>query len=362
MSHLGFGKKLIHGAPDVGSLIPAGTRDCNAGDIRATSISQALGHDNSTHGGPGPDNVCGDHRRNLVLNIFESANEANRAHGSDKTGWPTFLHWPKHNDITHQQMWVDWIKRARENGMRIMVALAVNNKTLATALKGDPPLDDRGSADLQIREIRAFVNRHRDFMEIAASSADLRRIVRSGRLAVVLGIEIDDLGNFDSTEGSISQAAINAEVNRLRSLGVRYVFPIHLTNNRFGGAAVYEPFFNVLNRLQHGGWFDLECSSTVGWRHDSDISGLLSTFSLDRPFLPNCREGQGHRNRLGLTSIGHILMDALMRRGMLIDIDHMSERSVDDALDRARKFPSGWGYPLVSGHNGLRGSGGLKEV
>jgi hypothetical protein len=40
----------------------------------------------------------------------------------------------------------------------------------------------------------------------------------------------------------------------------------------------------------------------------------------------------------------------------------MSERSVDDALDRARKFPSGWGYPLVSGHNGLRGSGGLKEV
>ena len=126
------------------------------------------------------------------------------------------LHWPKHNDITHQQMWVDWIKRARENGMRIMVALAVNNKTLATALKGDPPLDDRGSADLQIREIRAFVNRHRDFIEIAASSADLRRIVRSGRLAVVLGIEIDDLGNFDSTEGSISQAAINAEVNRLR--------------------------------------------------------------------------------------------------------------------------------------------------
>ena len=36
-SHLGFGKKLIHGAPDVGSLIPAGTRDCNPTDVRATT-------------------------------------------------------------------------------------------------------------------------------------------------------------------------------------------------------------------------------------------------------------------------------------------------------------------------------------
>ncbi|WDT73456.1 MAG: membrane dipeptidase (plasmid) [Candidatus Manganitrophus sp.] len=51
-------------------------------------------------------------------------------------------------------------------------------------------------------------------------------------------------------------------------------------------------------------------------------------------------------------------MDILMRSGMLIDIDHMSERATDETLALGRDFPSGWGYPLISGHNGPRGTGG----
>lgn len=374
MSHLGFGKKLIHGVPDAapdgtvgvsdgvpdGSIIPAGTRDCNERDTRARSIEQALAHDNSTHGGHDLfHNTCGNHIRNEIIKQFERLNGANQEHGADKEGWPRFLHWPKHNDITHQQMWVDWIRRAHQNGMRVMVALAVNNSTLANALSGDPPFDDRGSADLQIREIRAFVNRHRDFMELALTSADLRRIVNSGRLAVVIGIEVDNIGNFSSAPAeSVTREAIGAEIARLRELGVRYVFPIHLTNNRFGGAAAYKDFFNAANRLQEGGWYDLECSPTVGWRHGSEITSVLNMLSLDRPAVPNCPPGQGHRNRLGLTPAGREAMDILMRSGMLIDIDHMSERATDETLALGRDFPSGWGYPLVSGHNGLRGTGG----
>ena len=29
MSYLGFGGKAVHGVPDIGGLIPVGTRDCN---------------------------------------------------------------------------------------------------------------------------------------------------------------------------------------------------------------------------------------------------------------------------------------------------------------------------------------------
>jgi hypothetical protein len=41
----------------------------------------------------------------------------------------------------------------------------------------------------------------------------------------------------------------------------------------------------------------------------------------------------------------------MMRLGMLIDIDHMSERSMTDAFLIAEQVP---GYPLNSGHSGLR--------
>lgn len=366
MSHLGFGRKLIHGAPDVGSILPAGTRECNPGELRATSIGQALGHDNATHGGHDFfNNTCGNHLRILALNLIEGLNGAQSVHGADKGGWPSFQHWPKHNDLTHQQMWVDWIRRSHAHGLRVMVSLAVNNSALAGLVQGDPPYDDLTSADVQLREMRSFVERHSDFMEVALSAGDLRRIVGAGKLAVILGIELDDLGNFQrAPSGTVTREAINAEIDRLHGLGVRYVFPIHLMNNPFGGAAAYEPFFNVLNRVQAGAWWNLECSPSVGWRFAMDpfAQDLLRLFAgTGTPSAPGCPEGQGHRNALGLTSEGYSLIDALMRRGMLIDVDHMSERAVDQVLTVSRDFPGGWGYPLASGHNGPRGPGGSER-
>ena len=37
--------------------------------------------------------------------------------------------------------------------------------------------DDKASGDLQIEEMKAFLRRHNDFMEIALTAVDLRRIV-----------------------------------------------------------------------------------------------------------------------------------------------------------------------------------------
>ena len=373
MSYLGFGKKLLHGAPDAfpdgtfgppdgipdGALIPAGTRGCNPADTRASTIAEALGDDNSTHGGRDFFVLdCRDDVRNLTVRVFESANGAHSEHGADKTGWPTFVNWPRFDDLTHQQMWVDWIRRAHANGLRVMVTLAVNNVTMAHLVRGDPPFDDRSAADLQLRETVAFVRRHADFMEIALSAADLRRIVGQGKLAVVLGVELDNLGNFRDPP---TREAITAEVLRLRQMGVRYVFPLHLSDNPFGGTAVDEPFFNVMNKVQTGDWWALECSTTVGrpFAIDGGLSLMLSLVPGigSPPSPPACPPGQGHRNTRGLTAAGRELIDVLMRNAMLIDIDHMSERASDEALAQARDFPSGWGYPLVSGHNGARGGG-----
>ncbi len=372
MTHLAFGGKLIHGAPDVGSLIPADSA-CRH-KVRATSLEHALGTDNSTHGGWGMfDNGCGDDFRKAVVDALQSENGAlvtpDWARGAND-----FLHWPKWNDITHQKMWVDWIRRAHWGGARVMVALATHNQTLAAAVSGpgDGPTDDKGSADLQLDETIALVGRHPDFMEIARTPADLRRIVSGGKLAIVLGVEIDAIGNFHRGPDP-TNAQVSAEIHRLHAKGVRYIFPIHLIDNKFGGTAAYKGTFNFSNYRETGSFWDLRCSAPadrVTYRYTVDgfdaAVAVVKAVKLgidplrNPPTPPNCAAGTGHVNRKGLTPLGEYALREMMKLGMLVDIDHMSQASADRALTLAERVPNG-GYPLNSGHNGLRVGGGSSE-
>src|ERR1700730_6492344 len=45
---------------------------------------------------------------------------------------------------------------------------------------------------------------------------------------------------------------------------------------------------------------------------------------------------------------------------LTIDIDHMSQASANATLSLAESQPNG-GYPLMSGHNGLRGAGSSND-
>ena len=47
----------------------------------------------------------------------------------------------------------------------------------------------------------------------------------------------------------------------------------------------------------------------------------------------------------------------MSQKGMMIDIDHMSERSADEVV----YYGISYGYPINSGHNGLRGNGGTEN-
>src|SRR6266567_4395472 len=46
-------------------------------------------------------------------------------------GYPNFDGWPRFTTIIHQQMYIDWLKRTYEGGLRLMVAHVVNNELLA---------------------------------------------------------------------------------------------------------------------------------------------------------------------------------------------------------------------------------------
>ncbi len=373
LSNVGFGGKLIYGGMDVGALLPADP-DCNK-DVRATSMEQALGHDGSTHGsfgvggptsagGLGIQNSCGDFIREQVIHQVQQQNKGAQDESSDAHGAPDFKEWPVWNDITHQKMWVDWIHRAYLGGLRVMVALAVNNKTLGdmTAGPGDFATDDKSSADLQIAEIKSFVSRHSDFMEIASSSADLERIVRANKLAVVLGVEIDNIGNLNKVS-PLTNAEIVTEVNRLFGEGVRYIFPIHLIDNPFGGTAIYQDIFNYSNFREAGHWWEPICAPNINHTF-APIGGALFTAGVlaklgavfNPPTYPACPNGTGQVNSRGLTSQGEFAIKEMMRHGMLIDIDHMSDKSQTTTIQIATQVLGG--YPLNSGHSALRETGG----
>jgi microsomal dipeptidase-like Zn-dependent dipeptidase len=369
MANLGFGGKLLYGGPDIGSLLPADP-DCHH-NVRATSEQQALGHDKSTHGGHDFfSNPCGDELRKAVIHGLQSG-----LHGADESedayGYPTFAEWPVWNDLTHQKMWVEWIRRAYFGGLRVMVALAVNNKTLGdmTAGPGDYATDDKSSADRQIQEIKSFVGRHHDFMEVAYKSADVHRIVAANKLAVVVGVEIDHIGNFQTVQNRAvpTEAQVKGEIHRLYNEGVRYIFPIHVLDNAFGGSAAYVNLFNVSNVRETGHAYDLVCASPadhITYRYSNSDLGVelvlaqlaKSGFAITSISSPKCPAGIGEKNKLGLTPIGVVAIKEMMRLGMLIDIDHMSQAAADQALHLAVTF----NYPVNSGHNGVRGALGAE--
>lgn len=380
LSNVGFGGKLLYGGVDVGALLPADP-DCNH-NVRATSEQQALGHDKSTHGGWGLDNGCGDYIRATIIHKLQQKLGADYGGKDETSGAPDFPDWPVWNDVTHQKMWVDWIRRAHRGGLRVMVALATNSKTLGdmTAGPGDYPTDDKTSADLQISEIKGFVGRHSDFMALATSSTDLYKIVSANKLAVVIGVEVDDIGDFQIVKFPLqlyrfppSDADVIAEIDRLYGEGVRYIFPIHLRDNAFGGTAAYESLFDVANVRDSGHPWALVCANPAdpkdseikdqqhgGFTYDNsalDIFVILGQlgktgFAVNSINSPQCPPGVGQKNSLGLTNSGLLAIKEMMRHGMLIDIDHMSQAATDSALKLATQF----GYPVNSGHNGLRGA------
>jgi hypothetical protein len=55
----------------------------------------------------------------------------------------------------------------------------------------------------------------------------------------------------------------------------------------------------------------------------------------------------------GLTFNGEYAIRAMMRRGMIVDIDHMSDRAANRTLAIATAVPGG-GYPVTSGHSAVR--------
>ena len=310
-------------------------------------------------------------------------------------GWPDFIVWPRFTSIVHQQAYIDWIYRSYQGGLRLVTCLAVNNELLANKSNSDQPLDDKSAIQMQvtgIKEMADFIDEQCGgsgcgWMQIAYTPDEAREIIRQNKLAVILGIEVDSFGNWRRLEdldkicqGDLVRARqlISLELDWLWGIGIRQVTPIHLTNNAFGGTAIYLRFLETVNMFVTGERWTVEDAWETGVRYRLDQDGEDVRDNVERSVVISGRRLQrrkrrtlvdhipgvedlfeaveaphisgGHANARGLNQYGAILLEEMMARGFIIDVDHMSEKATDTALDMAEQNR----YPVICSHSWFR--------
>jgi hypothetical protein len=327
-------------------------------------ITRALGHDAEVHGPDGSEDVTG----NLLRDGLPFGTH-------DTHGWPSFAGWPVNDTVTHQQTYYVWLKRAWMAGERLVVAQTVEDQPICEI---EPvklhSCDETEAVREQIRTLRglqAYVDaqaggRGRGWFRLVYNPTQARRAIERGRLAVVIGIESSTLFHCAERLGvpQCRRRDIDRGIGNARRLGVRSVFPMHWTDNAFGGSALEGGakgiFINLLEAFQTGHYFRTgPCpepgqGEEMGSLSPVELSILSSFFPAAAPLaqMPFPEYPAGRQcNSNGLTPLGKYLIKRLIANHMMIDVDHMSEWAREAVLRIAKRRA----YPLVSSHTGTGG-------
>jgi microsomal dipeptidase-like Zn-dependent dipeptidase len=327
-ANLGFGSKLLFGE-----------------SFSTGGIADALGWCDDLHGIGGS--------KDLLGNVLDGTV------GHLVGGQPQFDGWPRWQTHTHQQVYYEWLERAFLGGVKLMVMHAVSNEALCRTSDKSLSCNDMVAVDAQIAAAK-HMEQHVDWYRIAYSGAHARQIINSGRMAVVLGIEVDNLFNCGAG-GDCADDDVKRELERYYAAGVRHLLPIHVFNNGFGGTAAYNNAFNYGNKLVTGRFITPRDCSVEGYRFQlKPADNALAAFLANLFFIfnPTPSGFLGDCNADGMTPLGESLIRKMMSRKMIIDIDHMSARTADRALELAESSA----YPVVAGHTGfLETSVGVKK-
>jgi microsomal dipeptidase-like Zn-dependent dipeptidase len=303
---------------------------------------------------------CVDHYPNgegaVVENFFATGSPVG-SHSPE--GWPSFAGWPRAESQTHEGTYWKWIERAWRSGLRIMVNDLVENRALCEIypLKKNT-CNEMSSAYQQAEDMYTlqdyidaqFGGPGKGFFRIVKSPAEARKVVNAGKLAVVLGVEISevlDCGQF-LDQPRCDTAGIDRELDRLHDVGVRSLFPVHKFDNALGGTKFDSGATGVLvnlgNKYATGKWWyaehcphahdhDNEPTNPTG-EHAALIYTLFGPV-LTQPLLqgqlpvyppaPLC-------NPRGLTALGEHVIRGMIKRGMIIETDHMSAKARQQTL------------------------------
>ena len=301
---------------------------------------------------------CPDHGINGETAIFENFISTGNPIGLHNTdGWPSFAGWPRHDSLTHESTYWKWIERAWRGGLRIMVNDLVENRALCEIypLKQND-CNEMVSVRHQAADMFAlqdyidaqFGGPGKGFFRIVLSPTEARHVINSGKLAVVLGVEVSevlDCGVANEVPNCTADQ-VDQRIVDLHDLGVRSFFPVHKFDNAFGGTHFDDDatglLVNVGNKYATGKWWqavpcapgadadntptNLSGNNQILYQlFGQTIGGLLNGDVPAYPPAPIC-------NPHGLTALGAHLLAKMIELGMIIETDHMSVKARSEAL------------------------------
>ncbi len=294
---------------------------------------------------------CPDHGGDGLTAVLENV----ISHGSpfethDTTGWPTFTDWPAHDSLTHEQTYFKWVERAWRGGLRIFTNLLVNNHVLCEVY----PLKNQSCNDMDtVRAQAAQAHAMQDYVDaqyggpgrgwfrIVSSPREAREVAAAGKLAVTLGIEVSEPFGCGIRDGvpQCTEEDVDRGLDEVYRLGVRQMIVTHKFDNAFGGVR-FDPGIqgvavNAGNFLGTGRFWEAE--PCTGPEHDNPVlsvgAGPADALAALPPGITTPIYPEGPLcNTRGLTSLGEHMIRAMMDRGMIIDIDHMSVKTADTTL------------------------------
>ena len=313
---------------------------------------------------------CPDHYPNGAAAVLENALFGNPARTHDPVGWPTFKDWPAPASQTHEQTYYRWIERAFLGGERLMVNDLVENVALCDVypIKHNS-CKDMDSVRLQARrihELEEYVDAQsggpgEGWFRIVRTPFEARRVINEGRMAVVLGIETSEIFGCGGSEAAprCDRAQILRGLDEIEDMGVASLFPIHKFDNALGGVRFdggsFGAAINAANFKQTGHFWEIERCKGVEKDNEQSTALPEELEIIDaglQAFLPaGSAPVYGpppHCNRLGLTPLGEFTVEEMIKRGLMIEIDHMSAKSSSRALELAERS----GYSgVISSHS-----------
>jgi hypothetical protein len=310
----------------------------------------------------------------------------------DTVGWPTFIDWPARDSQLHQQMYYRFVERSYRAGQRLMVLHGTNIEALCDVAKktlGDKTADctDMGVGMAQVayaHDIQDYIDAQhggpgKGWFRIVQDPTEAEAVIRDGKMAVVPGLEFSNIFQCNVTflpTGEVvgcTTEIIDQQIEEAWNAGVRGIFLYHDVDSALGGAGIFGSILNLVNFYGTKGWWETYACDDR-WAGDDDqgyfygagaelllseVTGPLVgnpvgelLLSVTNGVLPVYPSGP-QCNARGTTTLGRYALEAAMKKGFVLDIDHAEISIKQDMLDEgARTTPP---YPMISAHGGHGG-------
>ncbi len=193
------------------------------------------------------------------------------------------------------------------------------------------------------------------FFKIVTSPSEARAVIAAGKMAVIMGLEASEALECGVRDAPCTRQIVDERLDYLHDLGIRGMFLVHKYDNQFGGTHIDNSFVNFGNRISTGQFFNSE-ECPAGVASNESIEGpptldLPGGFSIE-PGLFRHLLSALYRvdidedeldydpdaalcNKRGLTPIGAYLVNRMIDKKMLIEVDHASFKAAESIMDIA---------------------------